>query len=75
MLVDFIVTICEEFLELIRKIPLLYRSSEYDSIAYVTFRDAYALETALLLNVRIIVLSSCFLILSLLDSMDRHNNI
>lgn len=70
MLVNFIVIICEEFLELIGKFSLLsrYRSSEYDSTAYVTFRDAYALETALLLNVRI--LFSCFLALLLLDIMD-----
>ncbi|XP_045830956.1 uncharacterized protein LOC123922266 [Trifolium pratense] len=41
------------------------RSSDYESIAYVTFKDAYALDTALLLNVRLLT--------SLFDFMDQLN--
>lgn len=32
-------------------ITALYRSGEYACTAYVTFKDAYALETAVLLSV------------------------
>ena len=53
-------------MEVIGRIASLskYRSGEYACTAYVTFRDAYALETALLLNVS--WCRSYLLILSLL---------
>lgn len=55
--VSLLHSIYEEFLNLVQKITFslsLYRSSEYDSTAYVTFKEAYALDTALLLNVSLL---------------------
>lgn len=59
----------KDFLESIWIIAFLswHRSGENAPTAYVTYRDAYALETALLLNVS--CLFSYFLAL-LLDIMD-----